>query len=573
MVDRILSEIVNSSLPVMLEAKENKTLPASNVARNLLPILQTPNSQDLTSRVFRFLRSIFCTKEWCRYSDVRENLSSLLTELLQNRVGYEVRDAERQYALRQVCHGDAKEVVTVALKAMQLSIKDLGLSSQKQQKLSQLVEEISERVQQVEFQEDFGEFAEFSAIIDHEMQKMDLPGANLAEIRKALKSIPIPSNHAVREELTYALQRLDQKEKIVALKGELESQRSVETLFLTASQALTSYRPIKRYQSELAGAFTKDVRACVQARLAQISQNVESDCKHLISRAADFSELQKGVEESLQDLILPDFIDVPQPLKDLVPKVDGGGVILKSYLKVFKKALRQDIEKMALGIKKEENLVKLGQYAQLIQGLYTLADYFEESEIGHMIKEKIDGLKQLVDAQLQQQTPVNTIEVKSEPVAKMEDRKVVVLSTKEGGLSAYGVALGALGWVPKFGLPFANIVEMSSGKQVKPAEAAVGTMVSLALIASYVALSGQSNSLFSYSTLWAMAPIVAPTMVAHAAGGIPIISWIKPLKIAAGVVLAGATHQVIERGPWVVWDIVRHGTPFAMQLLWRGLKG
>ncbi len=572
MVETLLTEIVNRSLPILLEAKESKTTPTSKVARELLPVLQSPVDHDLMSKVFRFLRNVFCTRSWCIYSDVRQNLSHLLHNLQQPEVGYEVRDADRQYALRHVCHGDAKEALGLALKAMHESIKELGLSSQKQQSLSMLVNEIAQRVQNVEFKEDFANFSALSQKIHHEMEKLDSENANLPQIRKALQEIPTLSNHAVDEELKFAFQRLNTKEKVEAFKRELESVSTVDELFLKASHSLDSYRPSKRYVDELLPQFTEGIRTALQAKLSDLTKGFEFSCKRLFANTTDFSELQGVLEGKIQDLMLSDFIHVHEKLQDLKPSVDVGPVFLKAYLKVFKKVIRQDIEKMGENIKSEENLIKLGQYQQLVNGLYTLIDAFEESELLEVIKEKVDELKLQLDGQLQR-VDKNAVIAISQPTEQLGDRKIVVLTAQDSTFSGYGVALGALGWVPKFGLPFASIIEMVSGKAVKPSEAAAGSMISLALITSYVALSGQTSSLFSYGTLWAMAPIVAPTLAGHAAGGLPIISWIKPLKIAAGVVAAGATHYALQRGPWVLWDIARHGTPFAFKLLWQSFKG
>jgi len=572
MADLLVSEMVNRSLPALLEAKEGKTTSAARVARELLgdegSLLRVPVEQGLLSKAVRFLRTIFCTRSWCLYSDVKENLAYLLNSLQQSEVGYTVQDATHQYALRRACQGNAKEVISVALKAIDLGIKEMGLAESRKKQLHELVSQITKRVQGVEFREDFAEFTGISAQIDDEMAKLEQEAPNLAAIRRNLGAIDgNVKEQAVGEKLSYALARLEEKERVQKLKDTLSDVTSIEQLFLTASEQLRSYSPVRRYQSELKIYFMADVRATIKTKMKELVTDFEKNCKKAIAHSQDFGQLQKELEERIQDVILPDYINIPEPLQGIY-KVDSGGVILKAYLKVFKKQFRQDIEKMKNAVQGEEDLVKLGSYKQHVHGLYMLLDCFEqvaEEEVIYAIKEKVDDLNQIIDAQLQLQAKETKVAVEpiSEPVV-VGERKIVPLKN----LSAYGVALGALGWVPKVGLPLTSILEAVTGKSIKREESAVGTMISLAAIASYVALANKGSSL-----LWGMAPIVAPTLAGHMAGSIPIVNLIPPLRIAAGIALAGITHQVMDRGLWVFWDVVSYGLPQLVKFTWQGVRG
>lgn len=197
------------------------------------------------------------------------------------------------------------------------------------------------------------------------------------------------------------------------------------------------------------------------------------------------------------------------------------------------------------------------QFVQTLQG--------KLNELEETITSNIHSQSTQQKKELQAQITQLTEKIEQTQTQLINDKKepLLVQITKEPkkkySVTALGVALSALKWVPIVGLPAAELGEALVDKTPNFVEAGISTCLTTALLTGYVAYSG-INPMSQGGLIWSglkVAPLLTPTAVAYVTRQLPPANLLpRPMALALGMVTAGATAYVFYRGPAnIAWDI------------------
>lgn len=586
----LITQIINDTLAMEPQAtKEVQTIQlAQALISNEAAALRTPVKQDGFSKFIRVLRDTLCKDNTRVYYDLKESLTELAKGLRSGEIHFTVQDAKREKALRTYYHGDGKEVIVQAAANLHEAITKLGLSDSKVQKLQALVDSITDSLKaNPTFREEFQEHNREASIIDECVKELANPGADLAAIGTTLQSVKVAkgTQSALSEKLKNAQDKLEVKTSVNVVKASLAEASSVKQLFQIAAEAIKDYN----LDPELKQQFTEGVEHELKRSVGKMMHAFETESLQLVATMGEdqenFFTISSELKAKFKKIVLNDDVIVPQELagaKEHYHKTAASCQKVQSaYLRVYKKQLKFEAIRFSTYIEKETNLQRLALCKQNMNTLYTIVESCERAtssevspevaELVDAIQEQLDKLertlaKQINEQAVQQQKALQEelarldAEIQKNKMLQMIGNKehTVVHITQEQepsqklSVTALGVALSALKWVPVVGQPVAELGEAVKDKTPNFLEAGISTCLATALLTGYVVYSGVNpmqpgGLIFSAAKV---APLLTPNIVAYFTRQCPPGSVLpRPLALALGMATAGATAYVFYRGP------------------------
>lgn len=595
----LISQIINNTLAQ--EPQSTGCSPAVLLAEALIHSeaagARSP-VENAFSKFFRVMRNTFVTDEKTRlYYDLKAGLTEIAKGLKSGEIIFSVQDAKRERALRAVYDGNGKKVFAKAAGDLHEAIAQLGLEESKVKKLQALVKSIKSSLEQTTtFREEFTENKEAAEIISQSLEELKSPTANLSDIETTLKSVQptIDSQSALGEKLKNAQDALKIKKLIESIKPTFQNATSIQQLFDFAAVAIKS----SGLDPELKTLFVKDLEHELKRSIGKMLHDFKNQSLDLIATMSEDRETFFSQSSELKNMFKNIALthDIPDELASSkkfyhetaksTQKVQG------AYLRTYKKQLKFEAAHFSAYIQKEQSLERLAVCRQHMNTLYAIVELCEQAtnnETSPEVAELVDALHEQLDilelkltkklnehlAQQQKayqeqlmQLEASTQKSKTQTMIGNKERQVVHIApepSQKAAVTALGVALSALKWVPVIGQPVAELGEALHDRQTTLLEAGISSSLACALLTGYVVHSGV-NPLqpggFIFSAL-KVAPLLTPNIVAYITRQCPPGSVLpRPLALALGMATAGATAYVLYRGPLNI----------ASDLFWYGVQ-
>lgn len=585
----LVTRIINDTLA--LEPLAPIDAQASQLAKALIDgeaaTLRAPVKQDRLSKFMRDLRDTLCSDKTRVYYDLKETLTELSKGLQSGEITFSVQDAKREKTLIKHYHGDGKEVFAKAASQLHKAIAQLGLSESKARKLQALVASISDSLNtNPAFRQEFQENKKQAELVDECLKELAKPGVDLSTVETNLASVVIVEgthSSAFGEKLKNAREILEVKKSITGVSTKLKQATTVEELFDIAGVAIKScdLDPERKEQ------FTKGVEHELKLSVGKMVHAFEKEGLKLVAKMAkdpeNFFRQSEELKEKFRNIVLTEDVDITEELSDAKKLYHETAAVSQkvqsSYLRAFKKQLKFEAARYSAYIEKEPSLQRLAACKHNVELLFEIVESCERAtssdstpeveELVDAIQEQLLNLEETITRKINEQAEQQQKEIQAE-LARLDaelqknnmlkmignQEHTIVQLTQEPSeklsITALGVALSALKWVPILGQPVAELGEAMVDRAPNFIESGISTTLATALLTGYVVYSGvkpMEPGGFIFSGL-KVAPLLAPNAVAYLTRQMPPGNVLpRPLALALGMVTAGATAYVFYRGP------------------------
>lgn len=313
-------------------AKETESGKVQNVVQRLLAddssVLCTPIETGLWSRMTRFFRHLFYSKEVSKCEDLKENLICIQQALSQSRELSVAVTSDQYKGLRTFYKADARNALVAFTAELESAVAGSSQEAELQRIIQNIRRSLPKEVLPCQLSERmiFYELRELVHSLDGAKEVPPGVESRVKELRRQLRNSPV-----LLLDLEVAEVSLEKVRTLESFRQRQIKPEEIKQLFLDAEQAVTSFQRVvqktrlsEKEKNEAVKAFVHELSACMQEVLDACVTSVETVCVDTLTAASDFASFDTAAKrvwaslnalgKALPDTTLSEFAGVREAL-------------------------------------------------------------------------------------------------------------------------------------------------------------------------------------------------------------------------------------------------------------------
>ena len=368
-INQACSEIINRALSIKKkdQSQPRETAVALDILNNISQNESTwrqPIKQNFLERILRPIRNLICTKAFCQYQDIKNNLSAMQDELSSSGpIIFKVSNLNQQSELHHI-RGEANGLLHAYTQSLEQAVKNSDLlNPQMKNALSAMIKDINRALNEkklgLQLPTDLSKYFNDVARLRVPLDAKDVPIENIytqaAEIQEKARLLPGYANSTLEEEIQYTFAHLEAKQQLLNIKKEIETaplgEKIVERFQVACAKARDQLQISPRFaqlnpekKQEIIAAFTQSFNDVAVESYQSVLNTFKITSQAEIRQLRDRSPNAFDALGSFSTLTSKIWSDVALAVQELDATEFG---------KALKVELTEDFEKLSITLGKD----------------------------------------------------------------------------------------------------------------------------------------------------------------------------------------------------------------------------